>query len=146
MAADLGGAIVAAGFAVAYSWIWKGASRRPTSARAQAAQDGPTLNRAMPMRSPAPKPRWVNEVDLKAAAILACRAAASDYVDEHSGPVGRLLVKVRAWENATAPDDRQGWSVYRQLGLLRQIVGEPLLRDPEAAVLQAVTSVADPVS
>jgi hypothetical protein len=144
MPADIGGAIVMAGFVIAYSWIWKGA-RASARSRPEAAAPSASWNRATPMSSPATEPRRVNELDLKNDAIRACRAAAADYVDEHSGPVGRLLVKVRAWEAAPGPAEAQGWSVYRHLGLLRQVVNEPLLRDPEAAVLRAVTSVVEPV-
>jgi hypothetical protein len=144
MSADVGTAIVMVGFGIAYTWVWKGARTSRNSA-SEAARTGARADPAVPMACPSTEARRVNEVDLKAEAIRACRAAAADYVDEHSGPVGRLLVKVRAWENATGPDDRQGWSVYRHLGLLRQFVGEPLLRDPEAAVLRAVTSVVEPV-
>lgn len=78
-------------------------------------------------------------VSRKAVAIETCRRAAEDYLDEYPREVDALLAKVSDWESAEGHGTRQGWAVYGQLGKLRLLVGEPLLRDPERAVLEAVT-------
>ncbi len=140
---DIGAVIAVAGLTLAYRWLWTSAPKKESIGE----QPGPSSAQRGPSAGPAaakPTPP-VPTGRLKGLAMRACRLAGSDYADEFPRQVDALIAKVAAWEAVQGPAVREGWVVYGQLGALRKLVGEPLLRDPEAAVLLAVTCANDPV-